>query len=158
MQRSKIWEIPEDEFKAIVAHSTSITDILRKLGVSWGGDTRQTLQKRIEMLHLDTSHLSAWKEFEPENKIPLEEILVENSTYKRTHLKKRLVENNLLEYRCAICGLEPQWEGKDLVLWLDHINGVKDDHRLENLRFLCPNCHSQTETFAGKNVRKTKNK
>jgi RNA polymerase subunit RPABC4/transcription elongation factor Spt4 len=48
--------------------------------------------------------------------------------------------------------LEPEWNGKVLTLQVDHINGVNDDHRLENLRFLCPNCHSQTPTYAGSNA------
>lgn len=78
--------------------------------------------------------------------------LTENSTYKTKELKKRLVQESLLDYVCAECGLDPEWNGKKLVLALDHINGTNNDNRLSNLRFLCPNCHSQTDTFAGRNV------
>ena len=82
---------------------------------------------------------------------PLDEILVKNSTYNRFHLKKRLLKQNLLENTCAICGCQPIHNGKPLVLVIDHINGVHNDNRINNLRMLCPNCHSQTDTFSGRN-------
>lgn len=59
-----------------------------------------------------------------------------------------------MEYKCACCGNTGEWNGRPLVLQLDHINGDNCDNRLENLRFLCPNCHSQTDTFAGRNCKK----
>ena len=65
-------------------------------------------------------------------------------------LKERLVKEGILEYKCAECGIS-KWNNKPLSLHLDHINGINNDHRIENLRFLCPNCHSQTDTYAGKN-------
>ena len=84
----------------------------------------------------------------------MEDILVENSTYtNRTALKERLIKEKILEYKCAICGNEGIWNGNPLTLQLDHINGINNDHRIKNLRFLCPNCHSQTETFSGRNKR-----
>ena len=70
----------------------------------------------------------------------------------RHELKKRLLRAGLLTNACAVCGIN-QWQGRPLVLELDHINGVSDDHRLENLRLLCPNCHSQTDTYCGRNIR-----
>jgi 5-methylcytosine-specific restriction endonuclease McrA len=88
------------------------------------------------------------------NKRELEEILVENSTYtNRTALKTRLLKEGLITYECAICKNKGEWNGNPLTLQLDHINGINNDHRLENLRFLCPNCHSQTNTFSGRNKR-----
>ena len=84
----------------------------------------------------------------------MDDILVENSTYlNRTALKERIIKEKILEYKCAICGNEGTWNGSPLTLQLDHINGINNDHRIENLRFLCPNCHSQTETFSGRNKR-----
>lgn len=78
--------------------------------------------------------------------------MVEHSTYTNiTRLKMRLVNEQRLEYKCALCGNEGMWNNLPLTLELDHINGQHLDHRIENLRFLCPNCHSQTPTFSGKN-------
>lgn len=68
----------------------------------------------------------------------------------RASVKKRILEENLLEYKCDICGIF-KWNSKPISLHLDHINGINSDHKLENLRFLCPNCHSQTNTYTGKN-------
>ena len=90
------------------------------------------------------------------NKIPLEEILVENSSY-NTSLKKRVMKENILDYHCYIksCIFHNadtlMWCGEPIVLHLDHINGIRNDNRIENLRFLCPNCHSQTKTYCGRN-------
>ncbi|HTU80871.1 MAG TPA: HNH endonuclease [Candidatus Acidoferrales bacterium] len=67
--------------------------------------------------------------------------------------KKRLLRDGLLPNRCQICGIT-EWQGQAIVIQIDHINGVKDDWRIENLRMLCPNCHSQTETYGGRNVKR----
>lgn len=82
---------------------------------------------------------------------PNEDVLKIGSTYARHALKKRILKQKLLNYKCSICENPGEWQGKKLSLQLDHINGVQNDNRLENLRFICPNCHSQTETYAGKN-------
>lgn len=86
---------------------------------------------------------------------PLEEILVENSSYKSQDLKRRLITAGLKEDICEICGQHNVWNGKPLVLQLDHINGNHYDNRLENLRVVCPNCHTQTDTFANRKNKKT---
>jgi hypothetical protein len=82
--------------------------------------------------------------------MPVEKLLTGRRN--RTHLKQRLVRLGLLEEACDECGIT-EWRGKPLSLCLHHINGVNDDNRLENLAVLCPNCHSQTENFAGRNRR-----
>jgi 5-methylcytosine-specific restriction endonuclease McrA len=71
----------------------------------------------------------------------------------RGHVKGRLIRAGLLQNTCSICGLT-EWQGKPITMHIDHINGVRDDHRLENLRMLCPNCHSQTPTYGGRNLRR----
>lgn len=85
-------------------------------------------------------------------KFSLEEICVENSMAKcSSDFKKRLLLSGALKNECFLCGIKPFWNSKVLVLHLDHINGHNRDNRLENLRLLCPNCHSQTDTYCGKN-------
>lgn len=83
--------------------------------------------------------------------IPYEEILIIGSKTNRCNLRKRLIKDGLLKNVCSICLCRPVHNNKPLTLQLDHINGVNNDNRLNNLRLLCPNCHSQTETFGGKN-------
>ncbi|MGE0542259.1 MAG: HNH endonuclease [Dehalococcoidia bacterium] len=86
-----------------------------------------------------------------DHRIPLNILLVPGRETNRGHLKHRLLTDGLLVNQCAICGIS-EWCGKPLTLHLDHINGKNNDDRLENLRLLCPNCHSQTDTYCGGNV------
>jgi hypothetical protein len=82
---------------------------------------------------------------------PDEVVFCENSTYARHSVKARIRTNNLIEYKCACCGLGPEWHDKPMPLILDHIHGVNNDNRLENLRFVCSNCDSQLPTYKSKN-------
>ncbi len=82
---------------------------------------------------------------------PLETLLATSTS--RIAVKRRLLRDGLLTPACSICGLT-SWRGQPLICHIDHINGVGYDHRLENLRMLCPNCHSQTPTYAGRNARR----
>jgi len=81
---------------------------------------------------------------------PIERILAEAKS--RNNVKTRLLEAGLLQNRCSICGIS-EWLGRRLMCHLDHINGVNNDNRIENLRMICPNCHSQTSTYGGLNKR-----
>lgn len=103
------------------------------------------LRKKSEIFRLQAS-----KNTKFELRKTDEEIFCINSCASRNTVKRRILEKGLLEYKCAICGNKGLHNNKPLSLQLDHINGVNNDHRLENLRWLCPNCHSQTETFSGK--------
>jgi hypothetical protein len=85
--------------------------------------------------------------------LSLDKVLVEKSTYNRWYLKKRLVAEGLLVYECEKCHNKGSWLGESLSLQLEHKNGINDDNRINNLCFLCPNCHSQTDTFSGRNCK-----
>ena len=71
----------------------------------------------------------------------------------RKHLKRRLLTNGILKNECSICNLGNEWNGKPIVMRLDHINGDSTDHRKENLRMVCPNCDSQLLTYCGKKIK-----
>lgn len=153
-QISKVYLVSDEEFISIVQEANSYSDCLRALGLSTtGGSSTDVLKRRIAELKCDITHFGSksQKRVAYNAKYTLDEILVENSTYSNiARLKLRLVNEGRMEYKCANCGLI-EWQGQVLSLHLDHINGVNNDHRIENLRFLCPNCHSLTETYAGKN-------
>jgi 5-methylcytosine-specific restriction endonuclease McrA len=86
----------------------------------------------------------------------LNNMFVLNSGYNHSTIKRNIIKYNLIPYECATCKNQGKHNGLDLTLQLDHINGVKVDQTLSNLRFLCPNCHSQTQTYAGGNRKKVK--
>ena len=154
MSKSKVYNLSNEEFQQIIARNHSWCACAREVGLSPNGsNSKIQLKKRVEELGLDISHFDQTQDArQASTKYTLEEIMVENSTYQNiTKLKERIIKADLLPYKCAICGNTGEWNGQKLVLQLDHINGNHFDHRKENLRFLCPNCHSQTETFSGKN-------
>ena len=138
--------------------SISINSILPKLGLKQKGGNHELVKRHIKRLNLDTSHILGRGHLKGKAnpytpKIPLSEILIENSSYTSSyHLKNRLIKEGVFENKChhPDCGIN-EWLGKKLNLHLDHKNGIKNDDRLENLWLLCPNCHSQTETYAGRN-------
>ena len=152
MRRSKVFLIPEQEFVQIIQESNSYADCARKIGLSTNGsNATNQIKKRCEELELSTDHFNSTANANNSVRQKLENILIENSTYANiSRLKERLLKEEKLEYKCAICGNTGEWNGKKLTLQLDHINGKHNDHRLENLRFLCPNCHSQTDNWGCK--------
>ncbi len=107
-----------------------------------GGGNVYNLRKKVAKWGLDDSHFlgQGWLKGKTHNftqNRPLDEVLVESSSYtNRGSLKRRLLRKGLLENRCQVCSMPPEWQGESLVLVLDHVNGTHDDHRLENLRLL----------------------
>ena len=156
MRKSKIYLYTDEEFINILKQSYSMSDCLTKFGFSkYGSGPRETIKKRCLELSIDlqTIFCDTPKKI-VSHKFEINDILVQNSQYKnRVHLKNRLISEGLLQYQCALCGNNGYWNGKKLVLQLDHINGINDDNRIDNLRLLCPNCHSQTQTFSGRNLK-----
>lgn len=149
-------EFSEEELRNIIEISKSKKEVIERLGYRGGGNSWETIKKRVDKYGIEWEHLKKARkvDYGGGNKSrPLETYLVENSTARGTKFKKRLVDEGLLENMCSICGINNEWNGKSLVLHLDHVNGVNNDNRLENLRVLCPNCHSQTSTYAGRNMK-----
>jgi Zn finger protein HypA/HybF involved in hydrogenase expression len=146
----------KDKLQEIVKESFSYAQVLKKLNLKPIGGNYRILQRKIKQFNLDTSHFTGQghlkgKSHSWSKSQSLKDILVENSTYQTCKLKKRLIREKLIVNKCSECGLQDTWNGKKIVLQLDHVNGNNSDNRLENLRILCPNCHSQTDTYAGRN-------
>jgi hypothetical protein len=146
----------EEEAREAIASSKSWAESLRYLGLCPTGGSWQILKKYAEIWTISTEH------FDPEGarienlrgkRKPLSEVLVERSTYSRNHLKRRLFAEGLKEPRCELCGQGEIWRGQPMSMILDHINGVRDDHRLENLRMVCPNCAATLDTHCGRRNR-----
>lgn len=87
----------------------------------------------------------------PNTKLPFNEQFCQNSPIERSTIKRIIRRENLIDYKCSECGVGEIWNGKELSLHLEHKNGINNDHRLDNLTFLCPNCHSQTTTYSNRN-------
>lgn len=144
------------EAEVAVATSRSWAETLRKLGYCHTGANPKTLKKRGAEWRISTAHFdpyAASNEALRRQAKPLDEILVEGSTYSRSALKRRLYEAGLKQRRCELCGQGESWRGKRMGLILDHVNGIRDNNRLENLRIVCPNCAATLDTHCGKRGR-----
>lgn len=157
MSTSRTWD--DGQLKLALATAHCLTDVVKSLGLKTGGNNHKTILHHIHRLGLDYSHLdpntrrvSTWRG--GQKRFTNEEMFTENSNASGKHVKSRVYRENLIPYCCSECGNTGGHNGKPLTLQLDHINGSPTDNRIENLRFLCPNCHSQTPTYAGRS-RKT---
>lgn len=149
----------EDELKKIIEKSSCYADVFRYYGKSKSGDSYKNLKFYIQKFNISIKHFDVnaakTRRAIVSNKYNLVDVLVENSPYKTSsNLKKRLINEGYLKNECSECGLKGTWNGKPISLQMDHINGINNDNRLVNLRILCPNCHSQTKTYSGKNNKK----
>lgn len=150
----------DNQFIEAVKSSFSYAEVMKKIGLKPAGSNYDTVKRKINELDLDTSHMTGkvWNQGERYRPIkearPLEEILVERSSYVSTyHLKERLLKEGVKEHRCECCG-NTEWMGEPIALELHHVNGVKDDLRIENLQILCPNCHAFTDNYRDRNISK----
>ena len=153
--RKRSWT--DEQLIAAVAECSNMKQVVAALGLSpKGAGNWASVGNHIERLGLSTAHWidAGWSSVNFLRTRPLDEILVVNSTYRTGHLKERLFRAGLKQRKCESCSLT-EWMGQPIPLELDHENGDPADHRIENLRVLCPNCHALTPTWRGrKNKRK----
>lgn len=148
----------DEQLRSAVKTSRSIRQVLGKLGLAQAGGNYTSIANQIERLQLDSSHFLGrgyrkGTTIPMVPKRPLSEVLVKNSSYQSYKLKKRLVDEGILEWKCGSCDLTT-WLETDIPLELHHKNGLKSDNRIENLQLLCPNCHALTDTYRAKNSKK----
>jgi hypothetical protein len=156
-KRSTIWALSNEAFAAVIARNNSFNTARLDLGYGGsGGSTAATIRQRARKQGVDTSHFYQRKPADRKTVMQsLSSVLVEHSACTaNSDLKSKILFVGLLDNKCAACGLLPTWNDMPLTLQLHHINGVRNDNRLANLSLLCPNCHTQTKTFAGKNIKK----
>lgn len=161
MGKKRSWTI--QQLENAVKTSTSYRQVLSKLGLREAGGNYDQLKKYVKEYSLDAQHFTgmAWNKGMTGIGKPLrllESVLVVNSTYQSHMLRRRLIRAGLRKAECAECGWCRVSQDGRLPLELDHINGDRHDNRIENLRILCPNCHSLQLTHRGKNRSKNRKK
>lgn len=144
--------ISQEELTEISKTALSYSDILRSFGYVRSGANTSKLKKLLnEYGIMFTTRNGAKFHGIRKSQVPIEDILANKVPYESKHLKVRLIKSGILEAKCSNCGCGDSWFGKPLTLQLDYINGNHEDNSLENLRLLCPNCHSQTPTWGMRN-------
>ena len=151
------YKFTEEQLQLAVNKSLSIAQVCRELGIRPVGGNYKTLHAKLKLFNINTAHFTgaAWnqgKRFKSFSKTHLNEDVfkVDSIVVNNRVVKKRLLDQGILTYRCAVCNIS-EWNGKPITLELNHINGVNTDNTILNLELLCPNCHSQTDNFRGKN-------
>lgn len=137
------YKYTKENLTKIVSTSATYNEVLSKLDLQTGNSMYYTVLKHCKSYGIDTSHLSSATRNVTKK---LSDILVVGASYNRTDLKRRLYADGLKQPICELCGQDEWWHGKRMSLILDHINGINNDNRLENLRIVCPNCEGTLET------------
>ena len=151
----------DEELIGAVRVSRSRRQVIIQLGLQPKGGNYAVVKQHIQRLELDVSHFlgMGWNKggraLALKHRIPTRKLLVDNSTYQSHKLRQRLVKEGYKKECCELCGWHKKAKDGRIPLELDHINGKHSDNRLENLRILCPNCHSLQDTHRGKNKNKS---
>jgi Zn finger protein HypA/HybF involved in hydrogenase expression len=149
--KSTIDKLSSEEFKKLINSSNSRSDVFVKLGLRKSGESFKIISRRIKLENIDVSHFIKGGHTGAKGnnrKFSHDDVYCENS--KIRDIRSRVLSDKIMEYKCSKCDIKDYWCNKPLTLELDHENGIKNDNRKQNLRWLCPNCHSQTETFGNK--------
>jgi 5-methylcytosine-specific restriction endonuclease McrA len=142
----------------VVAASASVNEVLRRLGLEVVGGHHTHISRRIKAYGIDTSHFTPVvrterQRYNQRRRTPDEILTEDTSAHARrvpsSRLKRAMGELGVKEH-CALCGIEGVWLGEPLPLEVDHIDGNWRNNRIENLRLLCPNCHSTTDSYRGR--------
>jgi hypothetical protein len=145
-------KLPLIELKELIANSESYSEVIRKCNLDVRASYIETLKNIITRYFIDADHFNLPGKYNKgRTYVSNEELFIVNDKCQHT-VKSRIVKEKLIPYVCTECGNGGFYNNKPLVLQLDHINGNNKDNRLENLRFLCANCHSQTDNFTARNI------
>lgn len=155
MARQRKWTLPQ--LRTAVKKSFSHRQVLIALGLQPAGGNYEQIKKYIRRFHLSTRHFrgKGWSKGMRgigKPRLSLEKILIKGGNFQSYKLKQRLFSVKLKPQHCEICGWSKKTKDGYLPLELDHINGDRHDNRLENLRILCPNCHSLQPTHRSRNM------
>lgn len=157
----------KEDLSDAVNNSSSIKESLEKLGLRAAGGNYKIFHTQCKKWNIDISHFMNSSQVANKNwqdnkfaKLSLDEILVENSNYSRASLKRRLYKEGVKKPFCEMegCGQGEIWLGNKISMIIDHINGVWNDNRLENIRIVCPMCNAALPTHAGRNIRNKKSR
>ena len=147
--------LPEETLRKVILESKSIRDVFYRMELCISGTHYTSFKRRISELNIDISHFNGiYKGGKHTCELPVERVFAAGTRHNGPTLARKIRKYSLKPYQCTKCGLVGEWQNELITLQIDHINGTSDDNRLENLRFLCPNCHSQTPTYAGKRFKK----
>ena len=152
-------KLTKEEIESVISECTSFRQLVTRLGRSPNGGNIAIMQRRCERMNIDVSMLlgQAWRKGLPSitPKRTPEQIFSDARTPNQCRVTGSTLRKALLEtgvpYQCSECSTQGMWNGKPLTLHVDHIDGKYWNNTKENLRFICPNCHSQTPTWCGKN-------
>jgi hypothetical protein len=146
----------DNEFLEIVSRTISVSELIKSCGLVAAGAAYRTIHRRLKRLDANTDHFLGQAHARGRNLGPkrqIEEYLTNNSSISSTNLRDRLLREGIKQRSCEICD-NIEWMGKPIPLHLDHIDGDHSNNLLGNLRVICPNCHAQTPTYCGKNIKR----
>ena len=157
-KRNSIETIQKEYVKTVcdlAKRCTNINQILKILGKKGTIEYYKQIRKILEDNNVDTSHFvegQAVTEY-AHPALETKDYLVKGSTIASSKLRNKIIKEGIKEHKCECCGLT-EWQGKPIPLQLHHINGDKTDNRIENLQLLCPNCHTFTDNYCGRKLKK----